>query len=73
MSAYAIVLPRLSEGKNPEDSHSQEEIEDKEGQVIATWSDFEWWTRSMGVPSPFLAACFEIVLAERAAQAEGQR
>lgn len=29
MSAYAI-LPRLSEGKNPEDSHSQEETEDKD-------------------------------------------
>lgn len=42
MSAYAIVLPRLSEGKNPDDSHSQEEREDKDGQVIANWSDFEW-------------------------------
>ena len=31
MSAYAIVLPRLSEGKNPDDSHSQKEREDKEG------------------------------------------
>lgn len=67
MSAYAIVLPRLSEGMNPEDSHSQEEREEKRGKLLPHDLILNDGLGVMGVPSPLLAACFETVLAERAA------
>ena len=52
---------------NPEDSHSQEEREEKRGKLLPHDLILNDGLGVMGVPSPLLAACFETVLAERAA------